>query len=164
MNSTQKNVTIYTDGACIGNPGPGGYAAVLVFAGQTKEISGGFRWTTNNRMELTAAIAGLDALKEPCRVRLYSDSKYLVENYNSGAAARWKARGWMRTASTPALNVDLWERLFELFAIHEVSLNWVQGHAGNPLNERCDRLSTQAARRKDLPSDPGYAPPRGRLI
>jgi ribonuclease HI len=151
-----KQVTIYTDGACIGNPGPGGYGAVLLFNTFRKELSAGFRRTTNNRMELLAAISALEALKEPCAVALYSDSRYLVENYSSGAARRWKANGWMRDRKNPALNPDLWGRLLDLCLFHRVEFVWVQGHAGNPENERCDRLSTRAARQLNLPPDEGY--------
>ncbi|MBI4927002.1 MAG: ribonuclease HI [Anaerolineae bacterium] len=150
------NVTIYTDGACHGNPGPGGWGAVLLSGAHRKELSGGFRRTTNNRMELMAAINGLEALKSPCRVRLLSDSKYLVDNYNSGAAQRWRAKGWMRTSKLPALNADLWERILRLCSLHRVTLEWVEGHAGNTDNERCDQLSNLAARRKDLPADEAY--------
>lgn len=151
-----KKVTIYTDGACLGNPGPGGYAAVLIYNAFRKELSAGLRRTTNNRMELMAAIAALELLKEPCEVTLYSDSRYLVENYTSGAARRWKARGWMRDRKTPALNTDLWERILELCSFHTVEMVWVQGHAGNTENEKCDRLSFRAARQPDLPPDAVY--------
>uniref|UniRef100_A0A7C4KH04 Ribonuclease H n=1 Tax=Anaerolinea thermolimosa TaxID=229919 RepID=A0A7C4KH04_9CHLR len=151
-----KKVTIYTDGACLGNPGPGGYGVVLMHNGHRKELSGGFRLTTNNRMELMAAVVGLEALKEPCQVRLYSDSKYLVENYNSGAARRWQANGWKRGRKLAAQNVDLWERLLLLCQKHRVEMIWVEGHTGNPDNERCDALSNRAARQKNLPPDEAY--------
>lgn len=152
----QKFVTIYTDGGCEPNPGPGGYGVVLLYGEARKELSGGFRRTTNNRMEIYAAIAGLEALKEPCQVRLYSDSEYLVKAMTEGWARRWKAHGWMRNKKEPALNPDLWERLLALTAGHEVEFFWVKGHAGDPNNERCDQLSYQALRRKDLPVDEGY--------
>ncbi len=151
-----KQVTIYTDGACIGNPGPGGYGTVLLYNASRKELSAGFRLTTNNRMELLAAIAGLEALKEPCSVVLYSDSTYVVENFTSGAAHRWQANGWMRDRKNPALNVDLWERLLDLCTFHQVNLVWVKGHAGNAENEKCDRLSGRAARSLNLPADEVY--------
>lgn len=151
-----KKITAYTDGACIGNPGPGGYGVVLLYGSARKEISGGFRCTTNNRMELLAAIAALEALKESCEVRLLSDSQYLVENFNQGSVFRWKANGWMRDRKTPALNADLWQRLLAGMDRHRVELVWVRGHAGNPENERCDVLSNQAARKRDLPVDEGY--------
>ncbi len=139
-----KEVELYTDGACSGNPGPGGFGAILIYGAQEKELSGGFLATTNNRMELMAAIVGLSALKEPCRVRLYSDSKYLVDAINLGWAEKWKAKGWMRTAKEPAANPDLWERLLALLQTHTVTLHWVKGHAGHPQNERCDRLAVAA--------------------
>ncbi|GAP05960.1 RNase HI [Anaerolinea thermolimosa] len=147
---------MYTDGACLGNPGPGGYGVVLMYDGHRKELSGGFRLTTNNRMELMAAIVGLEALTDPCQVRLYSDSRYVVENYNTGAVRRWQANGWKRSKKLAAQNVDLWERLLRQCQKHRVEMIWVEGHAGNPENERCDVLSNQAARRKDLPPDEAY--------
>jgi ribonuclease HI len=153
--STRKPVTIYTDGACEGNPGPGGYGIVLLFNSTRKELSGGFRRTTNNRMELYAAIRALEELNEPCRVSLYSDSKYLVDAMSLGWAKRWKARGWMRNSKEPALNPDLWERLLKLCDYHLVEFRWVKGHAGNPNNERCDQLSYAAIRQKNLPVDEG---------
>jgi len=152
----ERSVVIYTDGACLGNPGPGGYAAVLLAGGKRKEISGGFRLTTNNRMELMAAIAALEALGEKSAVRLFSDSRYMVESFTSGAARRWQANAWMRAKRQPAQNVDLWERLLALCDRHRVTMVWVEGHAGDEENERCDRLSNQAARRKDLPPDQAY--------
>jgi ribonuclease HI len=151
-----KQVTIYTDGACIGNPGPGGYGTVLLYNSFRKELSAGYRLTTNNRMELLAAIAGLEALKQPCSVVLCSDSRYLVENFTSGAAQRWRANGWMRDRKSPALNVDLWQRLLELCTFHQVSFLWVKGHAGNAENEICDKLSGRAARSLNLPADENY--------
>ena len=136
-----KSVEIYTDGACSGNPGPGGWAAILRYGEFRKEMSGGEASTTNNRMEITGAIEGLSALREPCSVKLYSDSQYLVRAINEGWAKRWRARGWMRTNKDPALNSDLWERLLELLETHRVEFIWVKGHAGYPENERCDRLA-----------------------
>lgn len=136
-----KKVEIFTDGACSGNPGPGGYAAILRYNGHEKELSGGEFETTNNRMELTAAIDGLSALKEKCSVVLYSDSKYLVDAIACGWAVKWRENGWMRTKKDKAQNPDLWEKLLALLEKHEVELVWVKGHAGHPENERCDRLA-----------------------
>jgi ribonuclease HI len=140
-----KHVDIYTDGACRGNPGRGGWGAVLVFRGVEKELSGGERETTNNRMELTAAIEALRALKEPCEVTLTSDSKYLVDAVTKGWAESWRAKGWRRADKSPALNPDLWEALLAELARHRVSFVWVKGHDGHPYNERCDRLATAFA-------------------
>ncbi|MZP42195.1 ribonuclease HI [Heliobacterium gestii] len=151
--ATRKEVTIYTDGACLGNPGPGGYGVVLMYGEHRRELSEGFRDTTNNRMEMLAAIKALEVLKEPCQVTLYSDSRYLVDAVTKNWARRWKANGWMRNKKDPALNVDLWERLLHLLERHQVEFRWVKGHAGNPENERCDKLATEAAARPDLPPD-----------
>ncbi len=142
MNNLKK-VEIFTDGACSGNPGPGGYGVILRYGNITKELSGGEEQTTNNRMELTAAIVGLEALKERCHVTLYSDSKYLIDAIEKGWAEKWRANGWMRTKKDPALNVDLWERLLKLLDEHEVELVWVKGHAGHTENERCDALAVE---------------------
>ena len=142
-----KKVEIFTDGACSGNPGPGGYGVVLRYGTAEKELSGGARETTNNRMELTAAIVGLEALKERCNVTLYSDSKYLIDAINCGWAEKWRQNGWMRTKKDKALNPDLWERLLNLLAEHNVELVWVKGHAGHPENERCDRLAVAETER-----------------
>ena len=141
----RKHVDIYTDGACRGNPGRGGWGAVLVFRGIEKELSGGDPMTTNNRMELTAAIEALRALKEPCEVTLTSDSKYLVDAITKGWAESWRAKGWKKADRSPALNPDLWEALLAELARHEVSFVWVKGHDGHPYNERCDRLATAYA-------------------
>jgi ribonuclease HI len=151
-----KQVTIYTDGGCDPNPGPGGYGVVLIFGSRRKELSGGFRLTTNNRMELYAAIQGLEALNKPCQVTLYSDSEYLVNAMTKGWAVRWKKHGWMRNSKEEALNPDLWERLLALCEVHQVSFVWLRGHAGTPENERCDQLSARARLRKGLPVDEGY--------
>ena len=142
-----KHVEIYTDGACKGNPGPGGWSAVIVYGGAEKELSGGEAATTNNRMELIGAISGLGALKEPCEVTLYSDSKYLVDAVNLGWARSWKSRGWVKADKKPALNKDLWQKLLELLEIHKVTFIWVKGHAGHSYNERCDRLAVAEAER-----------------
>ena len=151
-----KEVTIYTDGACTGNPGPGGYGVVLLYGGQRKEVNGGFQLTTNNRMELMAAIVGLQTLKKKCRVSLYSDSEYLVNAMSEGWARRWQANGWKRNKKEKALNPDLWDRLLSLCAYHDVEFRWVRGHSGDPENERCDALAVQAANEARLPLDEGY--------
>ena len=141
MEKTMKKVKMYTDGACRYNPGPGGWGAILVFKGTEKELSGGEAETTNNRMELTAAVMALKALKEPCEVMLTSDSKYLVDGITKNWAKGWKAKGWIKSDKKPALNVDLWERLLDLLDVHNVRFVWVKGHAGHPENERCDELA-----------------------
>ena len=138
-----KSVDIFTDGACSGNPGPGGWGAVLRFAGKKKELSGGEKNTTNNRMELTAVIKALEALKEPCEVRLVTDSKYVADGLSNGWARSWQKNGWRKADKKPALNSDLWERLLTLTDIHGVTVEWVKGHAGHPENERCDRLAVE---------------------
>lgn len=140
-----KHVDIYTDGACRGNPGKGGWGAILVYNGREKELSGGEPETTNNRMELTAAISALSSLKEPCEVTLYSDSKYLIDAVTKGWARSWKAKGWKKADRSPALNPDLWEEVLRLVDIHEVTFIWVKGHDGHEYNERCDRLATEYA-------------------
>ncbi|MBR2284056.1 MAG: ribonuclease HI [Ruminococcus sp.] len=136
-----KNVELFTDGACSGNPGPGGYGAILRYAGHEREISGGEASTTNNRMELTAVIAGLSALTEPCRVTLTTDSQYVVNAVTKGWVYGWKKNGWIKSDKKPALNPDLWEELLRLLEIHQVTFVWVRGHNGHPENERCDRLA-----------------------
>ena len=136
-----KTVTLYTDGACSGNPGPGGWGAILEFMGHEKELSGGEDNTTNNRMELTAVIVGLSALKEPCRVTLTTDSQYVVNALTKGWLESWKQRGYVKADKKPVLNRDLWEQLDALLQIHEVTCVWVRGHEGHPENERCDRLA-----------------------
>lgn len=136
-----KTVTLYTDGACSGNPGPGGWGAILEYNGVEKELSGGEDSTTNNRMELTAVIRGLQTLKEPCTVELYSDSKYVIDALEKGWAWGWKKRGWVKSDKKPALNSDLWEILLTLTQKHDVHYHWVKGHAENPKNNRCDELA-----------------------
>ena len=136
-----KTVTLYTDGACSGNPGPGGWGCILEWGGHEKEISGGEENTTNNRMELTAVIRGLEALKERCVVELYSDSKYVIDALEKGWAWGWKKRGWVKSDKKPALNPDLWEQLLNLSQKHELHCHWVKGHAENPKNNRCDQLA-----------------------
>ncbi len=142
-----KNVTIYTDGACSGNPGPGGWGAVLLYGPHKKELSGGEAETTNNRMELTAVIRALSALKEPCRVELYSDSKYVIDGLEKGWARSWKKRGWVKSDKKPALNPDLWDRLLTLTDSHEMVYHWVKGHAENPYNNRCDEMAVAESRK-----------------
>ena len=142
-----KKVDIYTDGACRGNPGRGGWGAVLVYNGREKELSGGERETTNNRMELTAAIRALSMLKEPCEVTLYSDSKYLIDAITKGWVESWRAKGWRKADKSPALNVDLWEQLLPLLERHEVTFEWIKGHNGHPYNERCDTLAVEEVER-----------------
>lgn len=156
----RQAVDIYTDGACSGNPGPGGYGTVLLGGGKRLELAGGFRRTTNNRMELYAIIAGLKALKKnDLDITVHSDSKYIVERMLDGAARRWKANGWMRDRKHRAKNVDLWDGLLALCDRHEVAFVWVPGHDGNAENERCDELAVEARQREDLPPDGGYENP-----
>jgi ribonuclease HI len=154
-----RQVIIYTDGACLGNPGPGGYGAVLLYDRHRKELSGGFRLTTNNRMEITAAIVALDALKRSCRATLYTDSQYLVNAMTKGWVEKWRANGWMRNKREKALNPDLWKQLLALCRRHKVAFAWVRGHADNPENERCDLLAREAANGRNLPPDIGHGPP-----
>lgn len=149
-----KQIEIYTDGACRGNPGPGGYGAVLKYRRHRKEISGGFRETTNNRMEIFAAIAALEQLIEPCEITLYSDSRYLVDAISKRWLANWRRRGWIKADRQPVLNVDLWRRLEEAMAPHRLKFVWVRGHASNAENNRCDELAVAAATRGNLPEDP----------
>lgn len=136
-----KEIELFTDGACSGNPGPGGWGAILRYNGIEKELSGGEENTTNNRMELTAAIEGLSVLKEPCRVRLVTDSRYVADGIGKGWAASWRKNGWRKADKKPALNADLWERLLRLTELHTVEIEWVRGHNGHPENERCDALA-----------------------
>ena len=151
-----KQVTVFTDGACKNNPGPGGYGVILQYGSNRRELSSGFRLTTNNRMEILAAIVGLESLKEPCQVLIYSDSQYLVNAMEKGWARRWQANGWKRNAREKAVNPDLWERMLELCKIHKVKFAWVRGHAGHAENERCDELATAAATASDLAVDEIY--------
>lgn len=139
-----QNVTIYTDGACSGNPGPGGYGAVLICGEHRKELSGGETETTNNRMEIMAVIVGLEVLKVSCVVSLFSDSRYVVDAIEKGWVKRWQQNNWMRNKKDAALNVDLWERMLPLLQKHNVTFHWIKGHAGHPENERCDTLAREA--------------------
>jgi ribonuclease HI len=149
-------IEIYTDGGCEPNPGPGGYGAVLLHPKKRAEISGGFRKTTNNRMEIFAAIAGLELLKQPGTVTLHSDSQYLVKAMTEGWVANWKRKSWWRTNKERPENVDLWQRVDALCQKHQVDFHWVKGHAGNLENERCDQLAMAALRQPNLPADEGY--------
>ncbi len=142
-----KEVELFTDGACSGNPGPGGWGAILRYNGREKELSGGEAQTTNNRMELTAVIEGLSALKEPCIVHLCSDSRYVIDALQKGWAESWRAHGWKRADRSPALNADLWEQLLTLTRTHQLTYQWVHGHQGHPENERCDALAVAQSQR-----------------
>ena len=153
---SKKEVIIYTDGACTGNPGTGGYGVVLLYGAHRRELSGGFRCTTNNRMELMGTIIGLEALNQSCRVTLFCDSQYVVESIEKGWAKRWRGNGWMRNKRKKAVNPDLWSRLLELCEKHDVQFCWVRGHAGDSENERCDQLAVDAAHQDDLQVDEGY--------
>ena len=151
----QKRVDIFTDGACSGNPGPGGFGVILKYNDTIKEISKGYKNTTNNRMELLAVITGLEALKFPCEVTLYSDSKYVVDAITKGWVYSWQLKGWRKADNKPALNVDLWQRLLPLLDTHKVEFVWVKGHAGHEYNERCDALAVSASQSDNLETDSG---------
>ena len=142
-----KHIQIFTDGACSGNPGPGGWGAILRYKAHEKELSGGEAETTNNRMELMALIAALEQLKEPCEIDLCSDSQYVINGLQKGWAKGWRARGWKKADKSPALNSDLWARLLDLSEAHTIRYNWIKGHAGHPENERCDRLAVEQSKR-----------------
>lgn len=148
-----KTVEIYTDGACSGNPGPGGLGVILKFNDTEKEISQGYKHTTNNRMELRAVITGLNMLKYPCKVKLYTDSKYVADSILKGWAKGWQQNGWKKADKKPALNVDLWKQLLELLETHEVEIIWVKGHNDHPYNERCDKLAVAAYNGNNLIED-----------
>lgn len=150
----KPHITIYTDGACSGNPGPGGYGVVMMDSeGRRRELSEGFRNTTNNRMELRGVIAALEALKKPCDVTLYTDSQYVVNAFNKGWLVSWQKKGWRKADKSPVLNIDLWQRLLPLTNEHNVEFRWTRGHAGDTENERCDVLAVQAAQMSGLPED-----------
>ena len=151
-----KHVEIFTDGGCLGNPGPGGYGSILACGEHRRELSGGYKHTTNNRMELMACIVALEALKFRCAVTVYSDSKYMVDSVSKGWAAKWKRNGWKRSGGDKAENVDLWERLLSSIEKHQVKFQWVKGHDGHEENERCDQLATNAANGSGLLEDVGY--------
>ena len=149
-------MTIYSDGACLGNPGRGGYGTVLLFGTNRKELSAGFARTTNNRMELLGAIVGLEALTKPCKVELWSDSQYVIHALTKGWLDGWQKRGWRTSSKEPVKNRDLWERLLAAIEGHEIRWQWVRGHTGNPENERCDQLAVAAANGMALAEDTGY--------
>lgn len=156
LDSNKAPVLIFTDGSALGNPGPGGYGAIIVRDNARFELSGGFRRTTNNRMELMACIVGLEQLTSPAVVRVTSDSRYVVDGIAKGWAERWQKNNWMRTKTEPALNADLWQRLLALCRVHSVAFKWIKGHAGHPENERCDQLAVSAASQSGLPPDTIY--------
>ena len=143
----RKKVTVYTDGACSGNPGPGGWAAILLYGDKELPLSGGEESTTNNRMELMGVISALKALRMPCAVEMYSDSTYVVNGISKGWAKKWKANGWKRGGNQPALNPDLWDQLLKLCEVHEVTFHWVKGHDSNPYNNRCDEMAVAESRK-----------------
>jgi ribonuclease HI len=145
-----KRIQLYSDGACSGNPGPGGYGVILKYNEHEKEFSAGYKSTTNNRMEMMAIIVGLESLNEVCQVDVYSDSKYIVDAVNQGWALKWEANNWKRNKKEMAKNIDLWIRLLDLLEKHKVTMNWVKGHAGHPQNERCDELAVAAAAEPSL--------------
>jgi len=147
MSTPQKKILIFTDGACSGNPGPGGWGAILRYGTTERELSGGERETTNNRMELTAVIQALAALKEPCDVTIYSDSKYVTDAVEKGWARGWRARGWVKADKKPALNADLWQQLLTLLEQHHARFVWIKGHNEHPENERCDRLAVAESKK-----------------
>jgi ribonuclease HI len=151
-----KEIRIYTDGACLGNPGPGGWAAVMRYNEHLRVLSGGMSPTTNNRMEVLAAVCALESLTEPCRVQLFTDSRYLCDAVEKRWLKGWLKNGWLTAAKKPVKNKDLWQRLLPLLDKHHVNLRWVQGHAGDPDNERCDQLAKAAAQAPKLTRDPGY--------
>lgn len=155
-NNLMQHVEIFTDGGCLGNPGRGGYGAILACGNHRRELSGGYQQTTNNRMELLACIVALEALKFSCAVTVYSDSKYMVDGVSKGWAAKWMRNNWKRSGGDRAENVDLWERLLSLIEKHQVKFQWVRGHNGHQENERCDQLATEAANGSGLLQDAGY--------
>ncbi|MFN7943374.1 MAG: ribonuclease HI [Thermoanaerobaculia bacterium] len=156
MTGERPRVTIYTDGACSGNPGPGGYGVLLVADGGERELARGYRRTTNNRMEILAAIAGLETLREPCEVALHSDSQYLVHAITKGWLANWRRNGWKKGDKSPVANVDLWRRLLPLLETHRIAWIWIRGHAGHDENERVDQLAVAALKSGALAVDEGY--------
>ncbi len=158
MDADKKHVIIYTDGGCLPNPGVGGYGVVLIYGAHRKEASAGYQRTTNNRMEVMAAVKGLELLKHPCRVTIFSDSQYLVRAMMEGWARRWQKRNWTRSNKEKAANPDLWKKLIDLCTIHEVEFRWLKGHDGHAENERCDQLSMLALQQVDLLVDEGYTP------
>ena len=156
MPKSDSTVLAFSDGAALGNPGPGGYGVILKYGEASKELSGGYRYTTNNRMELLGAIVALETLKRQCRVILTTDSRYVVDSISEGWAEKWRANGWRRTRRGKALNSDLWARLLDVASRHDVTFKWVRGHAGHPENERCDQLANEAAQGTNLLADEEY--------
>ena len=156
IDNTLKTVELFSDGACSGNPGRGGYGTILKYGEKRKEMSEGFRLTTNNRMEILGVLRGFEALKEPCNVIVTSDSKYVLDALSKGWVFGWKKKGWIKSDKKPALNVDLWELLLKEIAKHNVTYNWVKGHAGHPENERCDELAVNAYSKVELRIDENY--------
>ena len=156
MSRCDSTVLAFSDGSALGNPGPGGYGVVLKYRGTVKELAAGYRYTTNNRMELLGAIVALETLKRHCRIILETDSKYVVDGISKGWAKRWRANGWRRGKRGEALNPDLWGRLLDAVSRHDVQFKWVRGHAGHPENERCDQLANEAARGANLARDEHY--------
>ena len=154
----RKRLQIYTDGSCLGNPGPGGWGAILRWSGNSRELSGGFALTTNNRMEILAVVEALAALKEPCLAELYTDSQYVCNAVEQRWLANWQRNGWKTSAKKPVKNRDLWERLLCLLERHQVRFIWIRGHVGHPENERCDELARAVARGSSLHADPGFVP------
>jgi ribonuclease HI len=152
-----QDIVMYTDGGCLGNPGPGGYGVVLMCGSHRKELSEGYKLTTNNRMELLACIVGLEALKQSCHVTIHTDSQYVVNGIMKGWARKWRDNGWKRNKKDRAINPDLWGRLLDLCAEHEVTFKWVKGHAGHKENERCDVLANSAGTRSNLLDDENYS-------
>ncbi len=151
-----KTVEIYTDGACSGNPGPGGYGIVMIYKNNRKELSEGFKKTTNNRMEMLSVIVALENLKESCNVNLFSDSKYVVDSINKGWAQKWKKNNWMKNKKEKAINVDLWDKILDLLKLHNITFNWVKGHDNNVENNRCDLLAREAIKKNVLKDDLGF--------
>ncbi len=151
-----RRIAVYTDGACKGNPGPGGYGAVILHEGSRKELSGGYRLTTNNRMELQSLVAALSALEAPCSLEIYSDSQYLIGGFQKSWVRNWKRNGWLTAAKEPVQNRDLWMKLDALLARHSFEFHWVRGHASNVENNRCDELAVRASRAKELMTDDEY--------
>lgn len=161
---SSKHVIIYTDGSCLRNPGPGGYGIILEYDGKKTEKSGGFRKTTNNRMELLAAVIALESLKENSRVTIYTDSEYLVNSMTRGWAKKWRGNNWVKSDKKSALNPDLWDKLLNLCEKHEVGFVWVRGHNNHRENERCDRLANEAAKKSNLPADEIYESTKKTMI
>lgn len=155
MKNKQKHVEIFTDGSCLGNPGPGGYGVVLKYKGKSKELSQGYKLTTNNRMEMLATIVGLQSLKEPCNVTLTTDSQYVRQGITQWIH-KWQKNNWKTASKQAVKNVDLWQKLNEQQQRHTIEWNWVKGHSGHPENERCDELARQAAESDNLIEDTGY--------